>query len=94
MTERYKNRLIELITKHLPHTSIYLYGSRARKDHREGSDVDLALDNKKKIGRSIISDIKEDLEESTIPLFVDVVDVHDVSSEFLKEIKKDWIQWN
>lgn len=46
-TEHYKKKFIEIITKHLPNTSIYLYGSRARKDHHEGANVDLALDNKK-----------------------------------------------
>jgi len=41
----------------------------------------------------ILAAIQDDLEESTIPLFVDLADIHNVSSEFLEEIKKDWIQW-
>ncbi|KKP95692.1 MAG: hypothetical protein US13_C0002G0003 [candidate division TM6 bacterium GW2011_GWE2_36_25] len=39
--ENYKNRLIEIIIRHLPGAIIYLYGSRApRKNHREGVDYD------------------------------------------------------
>lgn len=74
--ENYKNRLIEIITRYLPDASIYLYGSRVRKNHREGADI--ALDNKEKISFTILSAIQEALEESTNPLFVGLVDIHSV----------------
>jgi len=46
---KYKKQLIEIINKHLPQAKIYLYGSRARKDHAEGSDIDLAIEINKAI---------------------------------------------
>jgi len=92
LSPEYKKSLLKIIRKHLPKASIYLYGSRARGDNASGSDVDLALDAGRSIDISTIGNIKEEIEESTIPLFVDVVDVYNSSPEFLAEIKKDWIK--
>lgn len=91
--ERYKTLLIEIITMHLPDTKIYLYGSRARGTHREGSDIDLAVDAGKKVEWSVLSRICEDIEDTTIPLFVDVVDIHCVGKDFLDEIQREWVVW-
>ncbi len=89
----YQKTLVDIIAKRLPSCTIYLYGSRARLQHKEGADVDLALDNKKPIDFSALANIRFDIEESTIPLMVDIVDIHNISQDFLDEIKKDWILW-
>lgn len=91
--KEYKDQLIALIKKRLPTCTIYLYGSRARGDHSHGSDIDLALDTKHKIDSQIIMHIKEDIEESIIPFFVDIIDLQAVTSEFKNKIVKDMILW-
>jgi uncharacterized protein len=91
--DHHKKLLLDIIAKHLPDCKVYLYGSRARKDHQSGSDFDLALDNGSKIDLFTLSIIKEDIEESCLPVFVDVIDIHHVSADFLNEIKKDWVAW-
>lgn len=93
VNERYKKKLIEIIKKYLPDCKIYLYGSRARGDFSQGSDIDLCIDAGKKIDFRILGDMKEEIEESTIPLFVDVVDYHEISEEFKNNIMKDAILW-
>ena len=40
-----------------------------------------------------IAEIREILEESTIPYSVDVVDMHNASEGILQEIKKEGIRW-
>lgn len=89
----YKNELLAIIKKHLPNAKVYLYGSRARGTHNPGSDIDIAIDNQHKISWSILGDIKEEIEESTIPLFVDVVDLQDIDENFKKQIQKDYKLW-
>jgi uncharacterized protein len=91
--DRHKQLLLDIIIKHLPECKVYLYGSRARKDHQSGSDFDLALDNGEKIDLFTLSTINEDIEESSLPVFVDAIDVHNVSADFLAAIKKDWVSW-
>ena len=87
----YKKILISIIRKYLSECKIYLFGSRARKTHSVGSDVDLAVDAGQKVDFRILRKIKDDIEESNIPYFVDIIDLHNVSEEFKESIEKDKI---
>lgn len=91
LKSEFKENLIKIIKNRLPNCRIYLYGSRARGDHSMGSDVDLALDAGQKIEPLTMIFIKEDIENSTIPYFVDVVDVHTISADFKQEITKEFV---
>ncbi len=81
--------LVTIITQQLPHAKIYVFGSRARGDFRPESDIDIALDNGKKIDPPIVSQIKEAIEESTIPFTVDLVDLQALSENFKRQILKN-----
>ena len=88
-----KNKLLKIIHKYLPECRVYLFGSRAKKTSKEGADIDLALDIGKKINWKVLGDIKDEIEETTIPVFVDVIDVNSVDKKFLEHIKTEWIEW-
>lgn len=94
LDSKYKNELIAIIHKHVPGCVIYLFGSRARKKHHVGSDIDLAIDAHQVLDSSVVGNIKEEIEESTIPYFVDVIDFNDVSADMKEEILKDGIIWS
>lgn len=93
MIERYKQILIGIIHKYVPNCKIYLFGSRARGTHKEGADIDLALEAQEKISFMTILKIQRDIEETTIPVFVDVVDLDGTSDDFKNEVKRDGILW-
>ena len=93
MIEKYKKNILEIINSYAPGSTVYLFGSRARNTHDLGSDLDLALDAGKKISLDDILSIKEAIEETTLPLFVDVVDMHAIDTDLKKEILKDGIVW-
>ena len=93
VTEKYKSMLIEIILKRLSGTKIYLFGSRAKGYSDSGSDIDLALDNGEKIEFKILLDIADDITNSTLPYFVDVIDIHAVDQKFYQAIKEDLIPW-
>ena len=88
-----KEILVSIIKNHLPDCQIYLFGSRSRDEKTSGSDFDLALNIGKKIDTIKMTLIKNDIEESVIPVFVDLVDIHEISNDFLKTIKTEWIKW-
>ncbi len=90
----YKKIIIDIVHKHIPTCKIYLFGSRARKTNREGADFDIALDDLVKIDHKKILLIMSDLEDSLLPVFVDVVDLHAVSEKMKIQIKKDGIIWS
>ncbi len=88
-----KKIIIDIIKKELPRARIFLYGSRARRDNRPESDVDIALDDNQKIENFTLSAIREAIEESTVPFMVDIIDLNAVSGDFKKEILKDGVLW-
>lgn len=92
-TGLYKEMIIPILVKHAPDAKIILYGSRARGDFREGSDIDVALDMGDKMDTLIISKIIGDLEESNVPIKFDIVDFQAVSEEMQQRILRDGVIW-
>jgi len=90
---KYKNLLLEIIEKHIPNCSVILFGSRAKKTHAPHSDIDIALDTNTIIDSTLLGTIKDEIEESTVPFFVDVVDIHNISKELKEQIEKHGIIW-
>lgn len=90
---RYKKILLEIIHQELPGCKVYLFGSRARNDYSVGSDIDIALDMGAQINSRKIYIIKDKIEETTIPLNVDLVDFYGTDGVFREEIEKEGILW-
>ncbi|EKD23320.1 MAG: DNA polymerase, beta protein [uncultured bacterium] len=91
--ENYKNTLIDIIHNRVPNCKIYLFGSRARGTNQTGADIDLALDAKSVIDISIFYKIQDDIEETTIPLTIDLVDLFSASETLKNEVKKEGVLW-
>lgn len=89
----YKDELVAIIRKHVPVGKIYLFGSRARGTHGPMSDVDVAIDAGAPIARSLIGLIKEEIEESRVPFFVDVLDFRLLDDVMQKEILREGVIW-
>lgn len=92
-TELYKEILLNIIAQELPMARVILFGSRARGDHQEGADIDIALDNNTKIDPGIIFEIKGLIEDSNLPVFCDVVDMHAISNCMREKILTDGVIW-
>lgn len=67
---------------------VYLFGSRAKGDYDEYSDIDIAVE-----GDIDIASLRFILEESNLPQKVDVVDMKYISDKFKEEILKHGIRW-
>lgn len=91
--DRYKKILLGIIYKELTGCKVYLFGSRATKKHKPGSDIDLALDMGVAIDPKKIYIIEDKIEETTIPLHVDLVDLYTASGKFREEIEREGILW-
>ncbi len=94
LKQEYKDQLISIIHKHLPECKIYLFGSRATQKHQQGSDIDLAIDAKKAIPYETIIKILIDIDETTIPMKIDLVDLNSKLNESLRnDINREGILW-
>lgn len=69
---------------------VILFGSRARGDARESSDIDLAVISNLPVEKKIRS-FRDQLQESTIPYRFDVVEFRDISDAFKEKIEKEGI---
>lgn len=68
--------------------AVYIFGSRARGDYKEGSDIDLAIEASSDIKLRLLNK----LEDIRCILKFDVVDINNIGNEkLLENIKKEGI---
>lgn len=89
----YQDELITIIRKHLPTCSIILFGSFARGEQTSSSDIDLALDAGHPIPYKTIMSILLDIDETTIPFKIDLVDLQAAPALLKTAIFNEGIIW-
>lgn len=93
--EHYKILKAILIDRLKSHEAkVFVFGSRARGSHHPFSDIDIVfIENPKKtIPQNEILIIKENLEESSLPIKVDLVNFNDLAKSYLHSVEKDKIE--
>jgi len=85
----------KIILKYLNHIDcqIFLFGSQLKKTIKRPVDIDIAIMPLKKFPVGLLSEIREALEESTIPYNVDLIDLSLADSQFIEQVKRTGIQW-
>jgi uncharacterized protein len=63
---------------------IWVFGSRVTGTHQKFSDIDVLLEGH--IPALILSEIKERLEESSLPIKVDIVELRDLAESYRAQI--------
>lgn len=88
LSERDMHTLFQIFAKYPEIRTIYIFGSRAKGNFKTGSDIDLAIMNDN-IEFTTILRLKNDLEESSLPYKVDLVNFHDIKNpDFIEHIKR------
>ncbi|NUQ82280.1 MAG: nucleotidyltransferase domain-containing protein [Bacteroidetes bacterium] len=64
--------------------TVFLFGSRVTGHANQFSDYDIGVIGPERIPITILGDLKEQLDESIIPCFFDVVDFSRVSERFYR----------
>lgn len=73
--------------------NVYLFGSWARNQEKRTSDIDVALHTKHQIPMKIWVKLREDIDASTIPYHVDLVDLSTANPVFVEKVMKEGIVW-
>ena len=86
---RYREMIDQLLRKHVPDVEVWAYGSRVSGDAHQASDLDLVVRSPtlERLGCEI-HDLREALEESNLPILVDVHDWADLPESFHREIER------
>ena len=89
ITSEQRKTLLALLARHLPDTTVWVYGSRIQWTARPQSDLDmLVFASPSQNGR--VSALREALEESNLPFRVDLFVWDDVPDQFRKHIEAEY----
>lgn len=91
--QRYRDELVSIIHRYIPRSAIYLFGSRARGGHTATSDIDVAIDAGGRIDYALILKILRAIDETSIPMTVDIVDLFTASEQLKKEVMGEGVKW-
>ncbi len=76
-------QILSIFQKHENIEKVIIYGSRAKGNYREGSDIDLTILGN--LNYDELIQLKLEFEESNIPYLIDISIFNDLQSESLKE---------
>ena len=80
-----------ILTTHVPGRPVYAFGSRAVGKARRRSDLDLAVGGDAPLTLRQRALLKEDFDESDLPIFVDILDLHAITPDFYHRIQRDFV---
>ena len=91
LPRRYREQIEALLCQHVPGVEVWAYGSRINGRSHRGSDLDLALRSPTlgPIPVGTLSGLVEALEQSNIPILVQVHDWARLPESFHAEIERD-----
>jgi hypothetical protein len=72
---------------------VWLFGSSARGDVLQHSDIDIGILPRGDLPSGFFSDLKERIEESAIPYEVDLVDLGRAAPTLIEEVRREGVKW-
>ena len=72
---------------------VWLFGSCARGEVLQHSDIDIAILPRDDLPSGFFSDLAESAEESSIPYDVDLVDLRDAAPTLIDEVRREGVKW-
>lgn len=89
--ELLKTLLIEPFKK--SQARVWIFGSRARGDHKTYSDIDILFDDSQNpIPQSFIYESKSSLEDSNLTVKVDLVNLKDLAESYKESVFRDRVE--
>ena len=87
---QYLQILLDVFKNYCPDAEIWAYGSRINGEAHEASDLDLVVKSFNDENKSLF-ELKELINDSDIPIIVDILEFDKIPLSFQKEIEKDYI---
>ena len=73
--------------------AVWLFGSCARGEARQHSDIDIAYPAKDNLPSGFFAELAADFEESPIPYDVDLVDLRQADAALVDEVRREGVKW-
>jgi len=86
-----KHQILEFLKDQ--EVGIILFGSRSRKNHHRGSDIDIGIIPRERFNPQRLVLLRDFLENLNTPYKIDIVDFSNVSEAFKREALKEAEWW-
>lgn len=73
---------------------VFLFGSQAVGTSRRHSDIDVAVLSDTNLPTGVLSEIRERLEDSLVPMEVDLINLAETDEPFRQRVIREGIAWN
>lgn len=71
----------------------WLFGSCARDEVKQHSDIDIAILPRDELSRNFFALLADEIEESTIPYDVELVDLRHADPALVEEVQREGVKW-
>jgi predicted nucleotidyltransferase len=91
LSEKEWAMVMDLVVKPLQNQGckVFIFGSRARGDHKKFSDLDLLYESAKPLSLGKIGVIQSNIEESNLPIKVDLVNLEELANSYKENVLRD-----
>jgi predicted nucleotidyltransferase len=89
--EKLRRMVLDALGEH--DAAVWLFGSCARGDVRQHSDIDIAILPRDDLAPGFLAELAADIEESTIPYDVDLVDLRHADPALVDEVRREGVKW-
>lgn len=89
--EELRSLVLEALGDH--DAAVWLFGSCACGEPRQHSDIDVAILPRDEVPFGFFGELEADIEESTIPYDVDLVDLRNANPALIAEIRRLGVPW-
>jgi len=72
---------------------VWLFGSCARGEALQHSDIDIAILPRHELPSGFFSDLADGVEKSSIPYDVDIVDLRGAAPSLIDEVRHEGVKW-
>jgi len=72
---------------------VWLFGSCARGEALQHSDIDIAILPRDELPSGFFSNLADSAEESSIPYDVDIVDLRRAAPTLVDEVRREGVKW-
>ena len=73
--------------------AVWLFGSCARGEPWQHSDIDIAILPRDELSSGFFGELEAEIEESTIPYDVDLVDLRQADPALVGEVRREGVKW-
>ena len=91
ITEQDQKIIKQILSTYKQDYVFYYYGSRVKGGFEKTSDLDVFIKGKHEMPLSVLTQLKEAFDVSSLPFVVNLSDYHSISKTFFNLIKKDLV---